>query len=63
MPPKPDPLPECSYGADPAAVQHTFVASTTAVQDREPEERTNAMVVTFCSRCGTVREARAVVLA
>lgn len=42
--PKPD-LPDCWFGSDPAATEHTF---TVFVQDDPP------LVVTYCTRCGQI---------
>ena len=58
--------PECSWGdADPRVVAHTMASSTTVVPAAEqepPAAPSSALVVTWCTRCGTLGETKQVPL-
>ena len=57
--PTPEVKPWCDYGDPPQNVHHDFVVSTTGVRDQDStSDETDAVVVTFCTRCGTVGEVR-----
>lgn len=48
--------PDCSWGDDPGLVAHTMASATTLVQLQgdPPPAPTKALVVTWCTRCGTI---------
>lgn len=57
--------PECGWGdPDPRVVAHTMASSTTLVQlqGEPPPPPGSALVVTWCTRCGTVGETKEVPL-
>lgn len=55
---------DCWYGSDPATTAHTVSTSTTLVQQPgdPPPPVTKALVVTWCTRCGTITATKEVAL-
>lgn len=60
--------PECSWGdPDPRVVVHTMASSTTVVplavpEGEEPRQPVEALVTTWCTRCGTLGSEKVVPL-